>query len=251
MTHERSECDLGSPPSPALQRCLLALRAAFGDDGVRARSLHRALRRQLVVGAPRRGRRLRPALVLFSLFVAGGAAAAAVGLLRAPAPAPSLRDAERPRSPARGSSPPVTRPLAPAEVLTESPPELPVRLASPPRRPPRSAPAVRAEVPPAAAKVPETAAPPAPSAAESRLLLAAVRALKREAQPRQARALAQRYESDFPQGVLLEEARALVFQAAAQAGDADAPALARSYLALYPAGRFAVVAARVAAPTAP
>ncbi|MCG5053003.1 MAG: hypothetical protein KA712_08580 [Myxococcales bacterium] len=250
MTHERSECDLGSPPSPALQRCLLALRAAFGDDGVRARSLHRALRRQLAVGAPRRGRRLRPALVLFSLFVAGGAAAAAVGLLRAPAPAPSLRDADRPRSPARGSSPPVTRPLAPAEVLTESPPELPVRLASPPRRPPRRAPAVRTEVPPAAAKVSEAPAP-APSAAESRLLLAAVRALKRQAQPRQARALAQRYEAEFPQGALLEEARALAFQAAAEAGDADAPALARSYLALYPAGRFAVVAARVGARAAP
>jgi hypothetical protein len=91
---------------------------------------------------------------------------------------------------------------------------------------------------------PEQAAPQAASPAkaapaqETALVLAAVRALRREHDPGRAGTLLDDYIRRFPDGVLAEEALALAIEAASARGDGRAATLARAYLKRYPQGRF-------------
>jgi len=79
----------------------------------------------------------------------------------------------------------------------------------------------------------------APPPEEAALVLAAVRALRREHNPIRAGALLDEYIRRFPQGVLAEEALAVGIEAAVARLDARAARLlAEQYLGRYPAGRF-------------
>jgi hypothetical protein len=88
----------------------------------------------------------------------------------------------------------------------------------------------------------EVAAAP-PPAEEAALVLAAVRALRREHNPVRSGALLDDYLKRFPKGVLAEEALAVGIEAAVARQDAfAAKSLAAQYLGRYPAGRFAGLA---------
>lgn len=79
----------------------------------------------------------------------------------------------------------------------------------------------------------------APPPEEAALVLAAVRALRREHNPVRAGALLDDYIRRFPQGVLAEEALAVGIEAAVARLDTRAARLlAERYLGSYPAGRF-------------
>jgi TolA-binding protein len=93
--------------------------------------------------------------------------------------------------------------------------------------------------PPPKESAPEAATPTkAAPAQETALVMAAVRALRREHDPARAGLLLDDYLRRYPSGVLSEEALALAIEAASARGDARAAALARMYLARYPQGRF-------------
>jgi hypothetical protein len=79
------------------------------------------------------------------------------------------------------------------------------------------------------------AAPPE----EAALVLAGLRALRRQHDPAQAGPLFARYLSRFPQGVLVQEAMALDIEASLARGDGKlAGQLAAQYLQRFPTGRF-------------
>lgn len=74
---------------------------------------------------------------------------------------------------------------------------------------------------------------------EATMVLAALRALRREHAPVKAGALLDQYLARFPRGVLVEEALALGMEAALARNDAAAATgLADRYLRRYPGGRF-------------
>jgi hypothetical protein len=86
---------------------------------------------------------------------------------------------------------------------------------------------------------PPTKAPPrAPDPSASILVLDATRLLRVERDPRRALVLLGEYRRRFPHGDLLEECLALTIEARTMLGDREAGALAREYLAMFPAGRF-------------
>ncbi len=70
------------------------------------------------------------------------------------------------------------------------------------------------------------------------LVVEATRALRVARDARRARLLAARYLHQYPGGALAEEARAIVVEAALAERDADGPAQAAQYLALYPHSPF-------------
>ncbi|MDZ4695957.1 MAG: hypothetical protein SGI86_12480 [Deltaproteobacteria bacterium] len=72
----------------------------------------------------------------------------------------------------------------------------------------------------------------------ARLMLDAVRALRRQGDAATASKLARTYLRKFPNGPLAEECLALEAEAAASLGASNAVALARQYLKRYPNGRF-------------
>jgi hypothetical protein len=83
---------------------------------------------------------------------------------------------------------------------------------------------------------------------ESTLMLRAVRALRREGDPARAEALAEQVLARFPHGEQVEEAMALVMEAASARGDIPAAQRAASaYLARFRSGRFADRAQRILA----
>jgi hypothetical protein len=83
---------------------------------------------------------------------------------------------------------------------------------------------------------------------ESTLIVRAVRALRRDGEPARAQALAEQSLAKFPHGAQVEEAMALVMEAASARGDApDAQRAAASYLDRYPSGRFVDRAQRILA----
>ncbi len=152
----------------------------------------------------------------------------------------------------------LAEPAARAPESVPAPAALPVAAATAPRnaggaRSPRSAnravPAAappsetiveRATEPPASASAPRSLPQPAAAAPpqETALLMAAVRALRREHDPTRAGVLLDSYLRGYPHGVLAEEALALAIEAASARGDARASALAHTYLQRYPQGRF-------------
>jgi hypothetical protein len=173
-----------------------------------------------------------PALILASA-VAGAATRPGTGWLRAlgawarvtqpGSPAPTLAPA--PRTTAAETT---SRPPAPA--LPDVPPVVTAAPSSPPRA---TAPPVRA-----ASKSTRTTAVDA--ADESALVVEAVRALRRDHDPRRARELAEEALHRFPHGAQSEEATAVAMEGASGDGDtAAARRWAERYLASFGAGRFA------------
>ncbi|MEP6653805.1 MAG: hypothetical protein ABJA82_10620 [Myxococcales bacterium] len=77
---------------------------------------------------------------------------------------------------------------------------------------------------------------------ESRQVLAAMRALRRDRDPVRARALLRRYLREQPNGTLAEEALAVTIEAALVHRDPDANALGSLYLDRYPYGPFRALA---------
>jgi hypothetical protein len=151
-------------------------------------------------------------------------------------PQPSVRAV--PRTPSRSGSP---RPSLPGHRQVQAPAEP----ASP----------VAAVMPPAPAADPvETtearvaAAPPE----EAALVLAGLRALRRQHDPAQAGVLLARYLNRFPQGALVQEALAIAIEAGIARGDRQTAAqLATQYLERFPAGRFVRLARKAADGTGP
>jgi hypothetical protein len=75
-------------------------------------------------------------------------------------------------------------------------------------------------------------------------VLAAIRALRVEANPVRARRLLAGYLDRYPNGSLAEEALAMTIEAAVAHGDGDATVLARRYVRRYPGGHFSAMARR-------
>lgn len=82
------------------------------------------------------------------------------------------------------------------------------------------------------------------SSEEVKLVFDSMRALRRDGQPDRAARLLDEYLRRYPGGALAEEALALSIEAAVMLGDPRAKALANSYIARYPDGRFRRVAER-------
>lgn len=83
----------------------------------------------------------------------------------------------------------------------------------------------------------------APPPEEAALILAALRALRRDHDPVQAGVLAQSYLTRFPKGVIIEEALAVGIEAAVARQEMRlATVLSNQYLGRYPAGKFADLA---------
>jgi hypothetical protein len=222
-------------------------------------------------------RALRLASVASVSFVTTGIFAMTMGMVlprvlhtrsqtqtRAPAPAAS------PSVPPVVVAVPVAPVVAPPTPVVT--PESPVR--AEPRSPfspnsPRPALAVRHRVPaPEETGGPvEPATPPAPAVEavestearvaaappeEAALVLAGLRALRRQHDPAQAGVLLARYLARFPQGTLVQEALAVAIEAGLARGDRVVAAqLAHQYLERFPAGRFTRLARKAADSTGP
>jgi hypothetical protein len=77
-------------------------------------------------------------------------------------------------------------------------------------------------------------------------MVRAVRALRRDGDPKRAQDLAEQALLQFPHGVQVEEAMALVMEAASARGDsAGARRAAQTYIDRFHAGRFADRAQRI------
>lgn len=155
-----------------------------------------------------------------------------------PAPAPVLRpERSVPRTePRTAPRPAIARAPSMDHRRTQTEPVAPV---------PSPAPAVD---PVESTEARVAAAPPE----EAALVLAGLRALRRQHDPARAAVLLARYLSRFPQGALVQEAMALSIEAELARGQNQAAAqLAGKYLDRFPAGRFVRVARKAAAQTAP
>jgi len=187
--------------------------------------------------APRRaGPRVRFAFAagLVALALGSGMAAARAGL-----PGWARRvyrglTAAESSSPARWAPRPVVsrRPEAPAVIASPSEPT-PPSLADGAAAPSPPMPAIHAQ----RHKPTVAAEDPGP-------VLLAMRVLRREHDPVRARSMAATYLREHPRGALAEEALAILVEAAAAHGDADAPELAHRYLRQYPTGAFRDLARR-------
>jgi hypothetical protein len=118
--------------------------------------------------------------------------------------------------------------------VADTAPAAPSTLAAPVQRAPAPAQEPLSVTPEGSHAVSQNAGP-----SESTLMVDAVRALRRDGDPARAQALAEEALRRFPRGAQVEEASALVFEAAlAQGDEAGARRAAQRYLANFPRGRF-------------
>jgi hypothetical protein len=211
-------------------------------------------------------RALRFATVTSVSLVATGVLAMTMGIILQPGAetqAPTAPVVLLPSVPPAVIPAPVLSVVAqPTPVVTDVPPAPVVAEAQPASRSrsPRATPAERRRSPvprePAGAMAPVAAPEAAPVPAsdpventearvaaappeEAALVLAGLRALRRQHDPTQAGVLLARYLNRFPQGVLAQEALAIAIEAAQARGDRQTAAqLAARYLERFPAGRF-------------
>jgi hypothetical protein len=150
-----------------------------------------------------------------------------------------------PRAPSREVH--AVRPRAPSREAHEVERARPTRARAAGRRAPdegaRPQPSHEAELEPAQAAAVD---PPAPAARtnDSELVHRAVRALRRDGDAALAARLLAEHRARSPGGPLAEEALSLQIEAALALRSPRATALAREYLARYPGGRYASIAAR-------
>lgn len=104
----------------------------------------------------------------------------------------------------------------------------------------------RSATSPAASTALATTEPPPSDPPGAALVLAALRALRRDHDPERARVLLEDYLGAYPEvgGALAEEARALAIEAALALRAPDASSLAEDYLRRYPSGRYRAQALR-------
>jgi hypothetical protein len=151
-----------------------------------------------------------------------------------PAPLPPVR--ELPALPPPASE---RRPHLPGRVAATAPAAAAPDAEAPAASSTTGAPARAASRPPAEVA---TAVP----AADTALVVDAMRRLRRGRDPRSALPQLDAYLTRFPDGDLAEEVRALAIEAHAALGDAAACSLAEQYLQRYPHGRFRDPAERIA-----
>jgi len=206
---------------------------------------------------------LGTALAMYFHRGAGTRAPAAPPRISRPAPAAVALAGAEPRAVA----PPAIEPATPQPSATAASPEGRTPAPGEPRRarrselapPPVAAREQNHEAEPSAGQAAHTettsaglgeatearvaAAPPE----EATLVLAALRALRREHDPARAGLLLARYLERFPGGILTQEALALAIEAGLARGDRQAASgLAEEYLKRFPAGRFVGLARKAA-----
>ncbi len=227
---------------------LLAVANAAPEDVFRKRRVRVALDARLRA----RGPRVRPVRALAVLLTLVGTAAAMSGLLlpsdpgesdAAPASSPSAAS-----SPARPTSPPQQSQGVPeAERSDKAAPAKSVA-ASPAEEP--SAPAKSARAP-LGARAKSQQGPRLASATsegeDPTQVVEAVRALRKQNDPKRAQTLLDGYLAKNPDGALSEEALALSMEAAAANKSPRAAEYARRYLERFPQGRHAAFARRLVA----
>ena len=264
MKNGRRRCSTPTPPLPESRERMLRVRRAL--DRPRARSAlaarcrrwrrrrRRAVRRERVRGGahlrgassgPRCSRRAATAEHAARKAQARGHAqrGAAVARADARAAARSTRAGRRARRRAGARSPP----RAPRAGVAVG--HAPARTA---RRAKRRRACQRARAQRGQAALAEPRARPRRArragelrvASDSELVHRAVKALRRDGDPGARRAAARRASRASPRGPLAEEALSLQIEAALALRSPRAAALAREYLARYPGGRYASVAAR-------
>lgn len=188
-----------------------------------------------------------------------GEAAPAV---RPPPAAPAMRAPEAAALPMPSAPEAAAVPTPPAPATGEAAVRRRAGRAALPARGPSQAASVAASADPVVQPEPAPAAPmsttPAPASLatappeEAALVLAGLRALRREHDPVRAGSLVGRYLERFPSGVLTQEALALAIEAALARGDRrSATGLAHRYLEGFPTGRFAGLARKAADAAAP
>jgi hypothetical protein len=150
--------------------------------------------------------------------------------------APASREEAPPPPPSPEVLTPRAEPATPPETAAPAPttPKPETSAAPPAPKPKPETPAA----PPAPKPKPETIVPPAVPPEEARLVLRAMKSLRRDRNPRAAAKQLDQYLAKFPRGVLLEEALGLAIEAAVLRGDDRASDLARRYLTRFPSGRF-------------
>ena len=246
-------------PAVARAAALAAAVPAIAESEVRKERVRKAV---LAAGTGRAllPLLLRPSVVLAILLVAGVVTGATLGRsaivrswrtlhrLAGTSSTPTMREASpRLHAPAQAQPAetaasevvpaiaPVTPPATPPTPAASKPPGDGMRAARAAGRAPTAAPVEPHPSEPASESPAPTRAAPAQ---ETALLMAAVRALRREHDPARAAALLDDYLRRYPDGVLAEEALAYAIEAASARGDARAATLARTYLQRYPHGRF-------------
>jgi hypothetical protein len=172
------------------------------------------------------------ALILASA-VAGAATGPGSGWLRSFA---AWALPSRPSPPAPPEPAAVAR-AAGADTALHSP--APPQVDAPQETPAAQSPPARAALPPPV-RTSKSARTVAATSDESALVVDAVRALRREHDPRRARELAEEVLQRYPRGAQCEEAMAVAMEAATMGGDsATARRWAERYLEAFGAGRFA------------
>jgi hypothetical protein len=221
--------DQASSDDPTVARAASLLAAMPPLDPTNLRMRAPSLERAGRPPVRRLGLALAVALLLASLAAAGATTLRRVGfwartggVLGAPASvAPSSGVRSRPSR------------------VTDTAPQPSSAGADPLQLAPAQVPAVPQEL---AGATPESSRPVAQNAgpSESTLIVDAVRALRREGDPARAQALAEEALRRYPRGAQVEEASALVFEAALALGDqVGARRAAQRYLTSFPRGRFA------------
>ncbi len=213
---------------------LLASAQPPAHDAFRKRRIRVAIESR-VQGTRGRKRPLRTLAIVFTLV---GTAAAMSGLLLAPEPetpvAPSVQAPPHDpvAKPSRGE--PSTQGAAPVVTPPETPEVAPLVASE------ASAPVAKPRVAARAAK------PSASEGEDPTQVVEAVRALRKQRDPKRAQALLDGYLSKNPDGALSEEALALSMEAAASSKSPKAADYARRYLERFPQGRHAAFARKLA-----
>jgi hypothetical protein len=242
MMHRLRDLSSSSDPLAARAAALLSSMPALDAEGMQRRApwaIHTQTRR--LTG------RVRVAFGLATTMASLGAAAATLhGVFPLAEPRTSPAVASAPMAPPVSATAPAAHGIAVVsvqslpQVAAEGGPARDVAPSSP------FAPRALSGWTRASRELPRQAVSGGSRAGESTLIVEAVRALRRDADPVRAQSLAEESLRRYPQGAQVEEAMALAMEAASARGDAaGAQRSAERYLGSYRSGRFADRARRI------